>query len=520
MAHAMKRAAAITLAAGIALPGAIGTSVVLSTSPAFAQQLSDIGATQGSITVHKFKNPEEIAATTNGQEATPEQLAQAGEAMDGAVFTAQKINLNLADAADFAEAAALKPNEVTEEQLAGNPVLTQTTAGGVATFGELDPGAYLVREVPTEAQLTAGLVPAAPFIVYVPMNDSTAADGWNRDVHVYPKNTELKTTKTVVDADKHPGAVGEDADVLTYTITVPVPLLPENRELTEFSVVDYFNGAELSDVNVTSVQAGGADAAYEVVGGGPQATVSGDNAPADANQKIVVNFTDMSQLSQGGEVTVTVTGKVAQIGSADGTFNDGEVINNAQTKGTTKVTGQGDFDSTEFTTPNSEVKSYFGAVRVFKKDEAGEALPGAEFKVVKGADASCTGAADAPAIHTGTTDADGYAVFNGLHVTDLQNNNVTITDTYCLVETKAPEGGYQLNPTPQPFPLTVQEVTGADRTEFKGVSIAKTLDFENTKIPALTLPGTGGMGVLAIIALGLVIIGGGAYAARRDSAAA
>ena len=50
--------------------------------------------------------------------------------------------------------------------------------------------------------------------------------------------------------------------------------------------------------------------------------------------------------------------------------------------------------------------------------------------------------------------------------------------------------------------------------------IANGAVIDNVKKTTPTLPATGGMGVLIIVLAGLAIIGGGVYAARRNSQAA
>lgn len=82
------------------------------------------------------------------------------------------------------------------------------------------------------------------------------------------------------------------------------------------------------------------------------------------------------------------------------------------------------------------------------------------------------------------------------------------------METKAPKG-YVKDETPRAFTLTQGEATSGQ--VINAVRIAKTLEVPNVEQPPLTLPGTGGSGVLALVALGLVIVGGGAYVARRNS---
>ena len=63
------------------------------------------------------------------------------------------------------------------------------------------------------------------------------------------------------------------------------------------------------------------------------------------------------------------------------------------------------------------------------------------------------------------------------------------------------------------------EKTAFDAAASKNV-IANGAVIDNVKKTTPTLPATGGMGVLIIALAGLAIIGGGVYAARRNSQSA
>ena len=102
-------------------------------------------------------------------------------------------------------------------------------------------------------------------------------------------------------------------------------------------------------------------------------------------------------------------------------------------------------------------------------------------------------------------------------MTDIQNSTETIDNSYCLVETKAP-AGYELLTQPVVFNLKKddrKENTVGTTT----VTLSKQVDVTNNRSTTLKLPATGGMGILIVVLAGLAIIGGGAYAARRNSAA-
>ena len=130
--------------------------------------------------------------------------------------------MDLTTNAGFEAASKLTPQEAANAEKDGNSFQMTTDANGLATRDGLAAGVYLVTEKSSQAledalkESNETLVPAAPFVVFLPMADSEAEDGWNRDVHVYPKNSKLKTEKTVVDVDKQP--VKGENEKLVYTI--------------------------------------------------------------------------------------------------------------------------------------------------------------------------------------------------------------------------------------------------------------------------------------------------------------
>ncbi|SDM04463.1 LPXTG-motif cell wall anchor domain-containing protein/fimbrial isopeptide formation D2 domain-containing protein [Corynebacterium mycetoides] len=509
MARAINRTVAVALATGLAFSGAVSTTALIS-APAFAQTQQTIGTDGGTLTVHKFLNPDKITDSTQGQKAT--DLPQAGDPMPGAIFTATRINLDLKKPEEFEKAATLTPAQAAS--LLTSETYIQTTGDtGQAVF-DLPLGAYLIRETPTDAQLNAGLVPAAPFIAYMPMT-TPDGDTWNRDVHVYPKNTKLTTDERVDDANTHPVMDGEDGKV-TYTIDATVPVLPQDRTLTSFNIVDTFNNAELTNPKVDSVKIGdtvlieGVD--YTVTTG----TVTG---PGDANASLTITLTPegLKELTGGQTITVTLTGDVAQVG--ENGLKDGAVTNNSYTTGTTEVTGQPG-EATTFTTPQDSVTSYFGQILVNKVDEATEPVKGSAvfdlYKVADQGDGVCNDLTGAQSVVKDFKVVDGTGVINALHVTDLQNDTAAIADTYCLIETQAP-AGYLLDETPHAFTLTQAQAT-APTTAGDYTLISQQITVKNRVQPPLTLPNTGGMGVALLILAGILIVGGGAYAARRNAA--
>lgn len=84
-----------------------------------------------------------------------------------------------------------------------------------------------------------------------------------------------------------------------------------------------------------------------------------------------------------------------------------------------------------------------------------------------------------------------------------------------MLETKAPEGYERI---PQAFPI---EFKLADRVVKDQVATPLIhAEVNNKPSTKVFLPATGGMGVLVMVLAGLAIIGGGVYAARRNSQSA
>ena len=103
-----------------------------------------------------------------------------------------------------------------------------------------------------------------------------------------------------------------------------------------------------------------------------------------------------------------------------------------------------------------------------------------------------------------------------------------VRDTYCVTETKAPEGYALPKNATKPLTLTREDhigLNGADSTaKFETIADSTIIEngvvIDNVKNSVPLLPSTGGMGVLIIALAGLAIIGGGVYAARRNSQSA
>ncbi|MCZ9291049.1 SpaH/EbpB family LPXTG-anchored major pilin [Corynebacterium lehmanniae] len=562
MAIAIKKTAAIAIAAGLTFAGSTG----IAAQDALAQETSAAAPAAATIpdtvnfTIHKKQNPQSYGPATGS-----ENDAASGSALNGVTFEVQRItaiggkNKDIHTQADFNELAKLGVTGTAEDysftgatgEVALGAATTMVTAGeGVAT-ANLPAGAYLVRETKTpDVEGSQKYQKSAPFIVFLPMTNDEGT-GWNSNVHVFPKNTYLELDKSVEDADDNTAGNDKEADDVTYTLKSRVPSAQEGQALNDFGFIDTYDKTEIKfDLNKVTVDAtlrnGQAVTAddYKIIELTEEQAKSYNKAEK-VNAGYYIKFNEPWMLKADSEVTVTFTGANLLDGADDRINNTVRLVaneitpkegwdpNNPPEDTPPGDTPPGDTPPTdEPPVPPVTVNTYKGDIVINKfKDENSNgakdgnegALKGAKFALYKNCDTTDKAALTADTnsanlIRTGETNKDGKLVFNGLHVTDLQNDTEAIDKKYCVVETEAP-AGYILNPNVFEFTLKKE---GVEAGEDGNLVIEAAKDVPNkpdTTTPPL-LPSTGGMGVLIIALAGLAIIGGGVYAARRNSQSA
>lgn len=558
MANAFTKTAAIAVAAGLTLAGSAGiatdaiaqtmNSDAVATAPG-VPDASSIPSGNVKLTINKRVNPTELRPA-NGEADS----GASGKALPGVGFTAEKIDVDITKQENFNKVAELanKRDIASAEELGVKPAQTfdDTDENGQTSL-DLPVGAYIIRETKTPSTDTETYVPAEPFIVFLPMTNKEGT-GWNTDVQVYPKNSMAKVSKTVVDEGKNtlsneakgkegePGYLGprpaENA-VVNYTLDGLVPAAPEGRELKNVTLTDASNSAELqwdttnnAFIEGVYVVRGGEEvsidaANYSVNTEAAVPTTNADGLAAGANQAFTVTVDAKKAGLKPGE---TVRVKVKATMLKDDTTSKG-IENSVRESFVFRNPNTGAEDEPK-ETPDDKVVTYVGNVSVFKRAENDSKTPlaGAEFQIGKcNSDKS---GLEGGAIQAGITDANGNLTFPGLHVTDYVND-AEVTDTvanYCVVETKAPEGYATPKGKAATKEITLTRTTtnklNAEKTAFEAVAnsneIANGAVVDNVKKTTPTLPATGGMGVLIIVLAGLAIIGGGVYAARRNSQSA
>lgn len=394
---------------------------------------------------------------------------------------------------------------------------------GDLQFDNLEPGAYLVTE--TQVPIANGAdvyVKTHPYIILVPTAQK-GGDAWEKAVHSYPKNSHLSVSAKVDDKNKHAlNEFRDEADsAIEYTLDAKIPYPANGQYLKELVIQDSYNDQELGiDDNVKPsvyrVPADGSDpvkideAKYSVITQQPLPT-NRAGLPDDANTsfKVVINDFEAAGFENGDSVQVKFNAVLLNAADQD-------IVNAVNQSG---IIAGPDAEQ-RFETPSFTTTTYIGDIRVTKVDAADKAqlLEGADFDLFRCEDDKTP----ENIIQSGTTGKDGQLLFEGIHVSDwvngaAQNNPIQ----YCLEEVSAPSGYQKTRDTPYKVTLSVNSKEFLENTKNNKTIRRVSLEIDNiSDSQRYTLPSTGGMGILLIALVGLGIIIGGVYAARRNSAKA
>lgn len=512
---------AVALAAGAAapLPFALAadagtdfanTATITNTD---VQQLIANVASQGpnpvTLNLHKYLG-DPVATQPEYTGGQPNDAANGLAPANGVQFTVRRVtNIDLTTVAGWQQYSQLRNAQRPDAANLG-PATTLTTVDGTAT-GSFPVGVYYVEETVTPAGATA----VAPFYIALPLplTNGTGTDqvvtGWNRDVHVYPKNQQVTGEKTVDDSRVYAG------ENITYTVRGSVPAVPATNTFDGYDIVDDFDETRLDIVDSTiavtltgdTTLVNGTD--YQVVKGTGKFGVSLTKSGLD---KLV------AARKANGEATRVVLTYQAKL--KDGA-TPGEATNSAQLFPPNTANTQADFTRQPINvdTPDRAVtpidvpavRTVLGQITINKVGENDAALSGAKFQLYRcnpGTTQTNAGPITVNGADTWTTGSDGSVTLPAIQVEDFYNNSAqTDVFDYCVVETQAPRG-YALNPQP-----VVASITDANRTNTVKITNVK----DNT---AINLPTTGERGTLfAIIGGGLLALLAALYFARRNRAA-
>ncbi|MEW6898777.1 SpaH/EbpB family LPXTG-anchored major pilin [Trueperella pyogenes] len=436
-----------------------------------------------------------------------------------------------------------------------------TDASGAATI-KAKVGLYLVVEnlsaskdikdggkTYTPAQITG----INPFLVTLPMTNPDSRDSWMYDVHVYPKNQAAEMTKAVIDGNQ--GKENQDGykigQNITYRLESTINVVDSNQDgKVDGDDLGYYLVKDQLSEHVKYVSSklsiiGSDNKTVELLT--PQ-----DYAFTNSNNLLSFSITKdgLNKLAKaaGGKLqteivttvtTMPITGQVKN--KASFYPNNYPWTNSGKTPpkpGENPPPGDTPPD-----VPSNEVVSKYGYVVIKKINADKQPLAGAEFAVfraTKESDAdgyTCKNVdfSKAPIAKTAAaSDAGGLTIVRGLQLSNWRNDSSAksgaITDekqfySYCLVETKSPDG-YQLLAEPIEFNLlkegavmdlsSSEEAKMTDEAKKNGRALEVVNQPDNLKNK---LPLTGGEGIALVSVLGILLVGGGAgyyiYANRR-----
>lgn len=506
----------------------------------------------GTIYLTKYDDGGGIGATAaDGTDKT----VPGANPIDGIEFTLTPINgidfsrndgLQKAHALDAAKIATEGAGALPEGLTLGDPQTATTQNGGKITWQNLRVGAYLLVESNSTVDGKTYRA-AAPSIVFIPTTNPADQSSWITDdagnyaVWVHPKNSLDENVKSVVDGDVHAG--GD----ITFAVESTIPATVAGEKLTSFAFYDKLDPA--LDIN-------GKDGSVTVKAGETELTkgvdfkVTIEDGADDAQDQIWVVLTESGLQKTKAAKDANGAAKAVMTFEAK-VLRAAVVPNQAQVY---KNDGSSDYDVDPDNpeTPDGWEKtntttSAWGKVSIIKTNEEGAALAGAEFQVYAcSVDQAGKGTISGDPLEvngetTFTTNDEGKVTIDGLHVNNYADDaDLTPETNYCLVETKAP-ANYELRhePIPVKVTLTGKEVVTEEAaynaqgeliryststeltdllngTDVKPTTLITSADVVNIPVKP-KLPLTGGAGIAIFGLIGAAVIGGGLYAAKRNS---
>lgn len=519
--------------AGLSTTAALGAvpappNPVVQEGPASANPALINPAAKATLTLTKYDGTPNGMTADGTQKSVTDRDPLAGVTFKITKVSGVDLNTNAGWEAAKTYAAMTDPSTVPLD----STVTYQGTTGadGQIVFSNLPVALYYVQEVSAPAGYTMG----KPFLVTLPMTNPANESEWMYNVYVYPKNGQDTVTKTVTDKGTVTGNTttgSASVRALQYTITSSISEGLDAAKMGMYVINDNLDPrVNYAGVNVTlsngttlerCTDAAATTCDYKVYVGpdaGPLA-FQGANTAVTNGPKVSIVFTDagLAKLAANAGADVVTTIDATTNGSATGdglVTNTAGVIPNAswweQNKGSSTANPEDPIGSTPADTPpgiTDTAVSKYGDVKILKYDAVGgksAGLNGAVFTVYKDAnnDEACTAdeLTSANALATSAATVSGITSITGLQLSNFYNENTqTDATTYCLVETKAPDG-YNLNAAPVAFTVTREgQVIAAPDFEIAN---------EKSNL-GNALPLTGGQGVAAMSALGALLVGGG-----------
>ena len=299
-------------------------------------------------------------------------------------------------------------------------------------------------------------------------------------------------------------------DTVTFDLYTDVPVYPSNAKNKQYLISDVMNDHQgLTFGSISSVE--GVDAS-----GNATSLQSGDNdaytlnIPGTDAAGIVTTFTlkfNYEKIRAYKKIHVKYTA----------TVNENAKPGTAMENDAKLQYSNNPYTNEGYHTEEDKTKVYTFGIKVFKQDESGKALTGAEFNLadsnnttlqfVKLDDGQYRLAKEDEqgAEPTLAVDNNGRLDVYGLKGADASGNNLT----YKLTETKAPDGYVKLT-SPINVTLTPQKDNANDYTgTLSTTADAGYVTEKVTNQKSGTLPQTGGIGTIIFSVLGALMVAGG-----------
>ncbi|HEM4766666.1 TPA: SpaH/EbpB family LPXTG-anchored major pilin [Streptococcus suis] len=384
----------------------------------------------------------------------------------------------------------------------------KTNADGIVKFTDLPAGKYVIVENKSKSVLKGNdeLANSAAVPLEIELPVFKAGGGWfttgDESVHVYPKNTVHKPTidKVVNDADKHDTAlIGQTK---TFKIT---SVMPEGiKDYVELTFNDTFSKglSYKGNLKVTKND-------VEVVASADTFTVKQPNVGTKAAE-IEVKFAEkyIKDLNPKDKIVITY----------DAVINEDAVLG-APNANEVQLTYGNNPDNKKKEKPGETPELHTGGKRFEKQDKAtGAKLGKAEFKIkneagkfLKQENNVNTWGDEADATVFKSADGTGYFEVKGLPYGEEKTNSASNAGStkYFLKEIKAPDGYALLT---QEIEFTVDSTSyNQNPTEI----VLKPTDPQVVNNNKVTIPQTGGIGSVVVIAAGILVAGLGLVLKRR-----